>query len=174
MKKRSISTVLGVFLLLAVAMIAFTAAYLPSARRQLTSLQAEVQLMEGQAELYEAYVHDTSPLEREIQHLQKEIDRIGKDACVDEFHISFAISDAVKLYDVSLLSLSLGNPTSYQESRALPVHLTVRGSTENVLRFIRHFETTAEGSFVSRGATLDFSAERTDASFVLYVCVPEL
>ena len=174
MKKHPMTPVLGILLLLASAVMIYAVAFLPSARRQLTALQAEIRLMEGQVRLYEAYTQDLSALEQEVQQLQNSIEQIREETNMDEFRISFAISDAVKAYDVSLLSLSLGNATSYQTSRALPIQLTVRGSTENILQFINHFETTTEASYVLRGVSLDISTERADASLVLYVCAPEL
>ena len=174
MKKSPMRTIMGILLLLTATTLVYAAVFYPSARRQLTSLQAEIRLTESRAQLYAAYVQDASALEQEIEQLQETIDQMRSDANSDEFRVSFAISDAVKTYGVSMLSLSLGKPVSYQESRALPVHLSVRGSTENVLQFVRHFETTTEASYVLRGVTLDISAQRTDASLVLYVCVPEL
>lgn len=174
MKKHSMAPILRVFLFLAGALIICAAAFLPSAHRQLTALQAEIRLMESQAQLYEVYVQDPSAIEQEVQWIKMEIEEIREDYYIDEFRISFAISDAVKAYDTSLLSLSLGNVTSYRESPALPVQLTVRGSTENVLQFVRHFETNTEASYLLRGVSLDIGAERTDASLVLYVCAPEL
>lgn len=173
MKKHSMTPVLGILLLLVIAVIIYAVAFLPSAHRQLTALQAEIRLMEGQVRLYEAYTQDPSALEQEVRQLHKNIEHIREETNMDEFRISFAISDAVKAYDVSLLSLSLGNATSYQTSRALPIQLTVRGSTENVLQFIHHFETTTEACYVLRGVSLDMAAEDTDANLVLYVCTPE-
>lgn len=174
MKKKIAPAAIGVLLLLALTLIIYTIVFLPSARQRLAELDAECRLIESQIQLYDAYLQTPAGLTQEIEQLQASIDEIREQTSYDEFHISFAVSDAVKAYDVNLLSLSMGAAIDYEGSRAIPVHLSLSGSTENILQFLHHFETDRDASYVSRGVDLEIGTEKSVADVVMYVCIPGL
>lgn len=169
MKKKIAPAAIGVLLLLALTLIIYTIVF-----QRLAELDAECRLIESQIQLYDAYLQTPAGLTQEIEQLQASIDEIREQTSYDEFHISFAVSDAVKAYDVNLLSLSMGAAIDYEGSRAIPVHLSLSGSTENILQFLHHFETDRDASYVSRGVDLEIGTEKSVADVVMYVCIPGL
>lgn len=170
-KKMPVSPVLLTLLLLLVVMVIYAVSYFIPAQSELTLMRADVAVAEAEAKIYESYLNDPSHLQKEIDALEDELAKMSNDYTNDS-NVNFEISQAIQMYDVSLASVSLSTVETYNGHRALPINLTIKGTTENILQFIQHFETNMIGSYVVRGVAMETTAARTEADIVLYLCTP--
>lgn len=172
-KKLQISPVLCVLLVWLVALAVYGFAYFIPDQVEMNLLRNDVTRKRNEAELFEQYLTNSAPLEKEIDVLEQEIDKVN-DSFVNEANVNFVISDAIQRFQISLTSVTLESATTYNGMRALPINLKLRGTTENILQFIDFFEKSEEGSFVVRGVLMDMSAYSTDANISLYLCSPSV
>lgn len=172
-KKLPISPVLCVLLVWLVALAVYGFAYFIPAQAEMNLLRSDVAVKRTESELFEQYLTNSAPLQKEIEALEKEIDKIN-DSFVNDANVNFVISDAIQRFEISLSSVTLDSVTTYNGMRALPINLSLHGTTENILQFIDFFENSEDGSFVVRGVSLDVNAYSTDANIVLYLCTPSV
>lgn len=170
-QKLPISPVMAVLLVWLVVLAVYAFAYYIPAQAEMNQLNADVAVMRTEADAMEQYLTDSSSLKKEIEALKKEIDKI-KDEYVNDANVNMVISDAIQRFEISLSSVTLDSVTTYNGMRALPINLSLHGTTENILQFIDFFENSEDGSFVVRGVSLDVNAYSTDANIVLYLCTP--
>lgn len=172
--KFSLSKVTVVMLLLMVVLIAYVFIYFMPAQSKLTQLRAEIAVNNAESAIYRQYLQDVSPLEADIEAIQKEIDTLNAEGYTNDSTVSFEISDAIQRYRVSLSSVSLDAVTTFEEHRALPINLIISGELENILKFIEHFENDQEGSYLVRGSSIDISGTTATAALVIYLCSPDM
>ena len=173
-KKFTLSKVVIFMLAMALIMVLYCFLYMIPTRHELTAMQAEVVVANAEASVYRQYLSDLSPLQAEIDNIQKEIDELNATGYINNSNVSFELSDAVQRYHISLNSVSLGNSTTVQGHRALPINITMSGEYEDVLRFISHFENDQKGSYLVRGTSIALSANRASVSLVIYLCTPNV
>ncbi len=172
--KFSLSKVTIVMLLLMVALIVYAFVYFVPAQSLLTQLRAEIAVNNTESAIYRQYLEDVSPLEADIEVIQKEIDQLNAEGYTNDSTVSFKISDAIQQYKISLSSVSLEEVTTFKEHRALPINLTMTGELENILKFIEHFENDQDGSYLVSGSVIEISGTTTTATLVIYLCTPNL
>lgn len=172
-KKLPISPVLCVLLVWLVALAVYGFVYFIPAQAEMNLLRSDVAVKRTESELFEQYLTNSAPLQKEIEALEKEIDKIN-DSFVNDVNVNFVISDAIQRFEISLSSVTLDSVTTHNGMRALPINLSLHGTTENILQFIDFFENSEDGSFVVRGVSLDVNAYSTDANIVLYLCTPSV
>lgn len=172
-KKLPVSPVTLVLLVWLVVLAVYAFAYYIPGQAEMNALNADVAVMRGEVELLDQYLNNSAPLEQDIKDLEKEIDKISEEY-VNDGNVNMVISDAIQRYQVSLSSVTLGSVTTYNGLRALPINLSLHGTTEDILAFISHFENSEDGAFVVRGVSLDVNAYSTDANMVLYLCTPSV
>ena len=173
-KKFSLSKVTVIMLLLMVVMVLYCFLYMLPAQNELTAMRAELSVANAEASIYRQYLTDISPLENDIAEVQAEIDKLHAEGYINDSNVSFEISDAVQRYQMNLTSVTLGNVTTVDEHRALPINVTMSGELENVLRFISHFENDKEGSYLVQGATIELSGTRATVALTMYLCTPNV
>ena len=174
MKKFSLSFTVIYMLALLAAIAVYWFAYFMPAQNDMTVLRAETALFNGEASVYGQYLSDTSSLEADIEAIQKEIDNLHATGYINDSTVSFKISDAIQRYSVSLSSISLSSETTFEGYRVLPLNLSLKGSYENIISFIRHFENNEEGSYLVRGVSLEIAGSVTNASMVIFLCTPNV
>lgn len=174
MKKFSISTstIFLVVLLLALAVYWFT--YFVPAQSEMSLLRSETSLYNAESAVYRQYLTDSSPLEAEIEAVQKEIDELNSTGYINDSTVSFKISDAIQRYGVSLSSITLSDVTTFEGYRVLPINLTLKGQLPDVLNFIQHFENNQEGSYLVRGSTLEVAGNMVNVNLVIFLCTPNM
>ena len=172
-KKLPISPVACVLLVWLVALAVYAFAYFLPAQAEMNLLRGDVALKRIEAELFEKYLTNSDPLKKEIDDLEKEIDKVNA-SYINDANVNFIISDAIQRFEIYLTSVTLNSVTTYEGMRALPINLALRGTTENILQFVDFFENSKDGSFVVRGVTMNVSAFATDANIVLYLCTPSV
>lgn len=173
-KKFPISPVLLVLLLALVSLAIYAITYFVPAQSNLSLIQAETALQTTQAQLYQQYLSDPTPLKNELTELQKELDRINAEEYINDSNVSLVISDAIQRFDVSLSSVTIDSVTTYKGFRALPINLVLNGVTESILQFIQHFEQSSDGAYVVRGINMEVNAYSTEAAIVIYLCTPSV
>ena len=175
MKKNfSLSKVTVVMLILLVALAVYGFAYFLPAQSNMTLLRTETALFTAESAMYRQYVADTTPLETDIDAIQKQIDEMNATGYTNDSTVSFEISDAIQRYKVSLSSVSLEAVTTYKDHRALPINLTLSGEMNNILKFIQHFENDKDGSYLVRGSTIEIAGNTVNASLVIYLLTPNI
>lgn len=172
-KKLPISPVACLLLLWLVVLAVYGFAYFIPAQEEMNLLRSDVALKRNEAELFEQYLSNSAPLQKEIDALEQEIDQIN-DSFINNANVNFVISDAIQRYAVSLSSVTLDNVTTYNGMKALPINLVMQGEPQNVLDFIAHFENSEDGSFVVRNVSFKINAYTTSATIVLYLCTPSV
>ena len=170
-QKPPVSPVTLVLLAWVVVLAVYAFAYYIPAQAEMKLLNADVAIMRTEAEALDQYLTNSNQLKKEIEALEKEIDKINGEY-VNDANVNMVISDAIQRYEISLSSVTLDSVTTYEGLRALPINLSLHGTTEHILQFIEHFEKSEDGSYVVRGVSLDVNAYSTDASMVLYLCTP--
>ena len=170
-QKPPVSPVTLVLLAWVVVLAVYAFAYYIPAQAEMKLLNADVATMRTEAEALDQYLTNSNQLKKEIEALEKEIDKINGEY-VNDANVNMVISDAIQRYEISLSSVTLDSVTTYEGLRALPINLSLHGTTEHILQFIEHFEKSEDGSYVVRGVSLDVNAYSTDASMVLYLCTP--
>ena len=172
-KKLPVSPMLLVLLLLLVVLVVYAVAYFIPAQRELALMRADVAITEAEANVYQNYLNDSSPLQKEIDALENELAKMA-DEYTNDSNVNFVISQAIQTYNVSLASVSLSSVETYNGHRALPINLKIKGTTDNILQFIQYFETNTAGSYVVRGISMKATAARTEAEIILYLCTPSV
>ena len=172
-KKLPVSPVTLVLLVWLVVLAVYAFAYYIPGQVEMKVLSNNVANMRDEAELMEEYVGNSAPLEKEIEALEQEIDEINS-GFINDANVNMMISGAIQRYEITLNSVTLETVTSYEGMRALPINLALRGSTENILAFIDHFEKSEDGAFVVQSAVMEVNAFSTDAKMTLYLCTPSV
>ncbi len=171
-KKLPVSPVAIFFLVVLLVLVLYCLYYLFPTRNEITALQAEIAINNAEANIYRPYIDDTSELEAQIAAIEEEIAQLHAEGYVNESNVSLLISHAVKQYNISLNSVSLGDTTKISGHKALPINISMTGSVENVVRFISHFENDTEGSYIVRSSSMDIAGSNAKATIVLYLCTP--
>ena len=171
-KKLPISPVAVFFLVVLLVLVIYCLYYLFPTRNEMNAISADIAINNAEANMYRPYVEDTSELEAQIAAIEEEIAQLHKDGYVNESSVSLTIAKAVQEYSISLNSVSLGNTTTIDGHRALPINISMSGSLENVLRFISHFENDTEGSYIVRASSIQISGSSAKTTVVLYLCTP--
>ena len=171
-KKMPLSLTSIIMLALLVVLVAYCFLFFLPAQKDLTVLKAELSVANAQADIYRQYLADVTPLENDIAAIQAEIDEMNSEAYTNDANVSFVISDAIQRYQIDLSSVSLDAATTFGDHRALPIHLTVSGEMNNILKFIAFFEKNEHGSFLVRGASLETNGTTTTANLLIYLCTP--
>ena len=70
--------------------------------------------------------------------------------------------------------MSLGEETTIESWRALPINVAVSGDYNDILEFISHFENNSEGSYLVHAASLETNGNLTTANIVIYLITPAL
>lgn len=172
-KKLPVSPVTLVLLVWLVVLAVYAFAYYIPGQAEMNALNADVAVMRGEVELLDQYLNNSAPLEQDIKDLKKEIDKINGEY-VNDANVNMAINDAIQRFNVSLSSVTLDSVTTYNGMRALPINLSLRGTTENILAFVSHLENSQDGAFVVRGVGVNVNAYSTEANMVLYLCTPSV
>lgn len=172
-KKLSISPVLLMLVVMLVVMSFYVFSYFLPAQSKMIALQTDVALAQANAQTYQNYLNNTAPVEQEIAALEDELAQLTNQY-VNESNVSFEISKAIQSYQVTLSSVTLDKTTTYKGHSALPIKLSVTGSTENLLQFVSYFETNEMGSYVVREYSMECSAARSEADILLYLCTPSV
>lgn len=170
--KISLVTIVLVVLLVVVGVYYFT--YFVPTQTEMTQIQAEIALNKAQAAMYEQYITDMSGLEGDIAAIQAEIDRMYDSGTVNQSNVSLVISDAIQRYRISLTSVSLGSETTYESHKALPINLSLVGSTADITDFIAHFEDDTAGSYLVRASSLEINGSSTNATLLIYLLTPDV
>jgi len=157
-------------MLLAVALSYFLA-FVPGQQSRAT-MQSEAAALEAEVALYDEYIADPSVIEADIAALQAEIDTIHAESYVNANTVGLVVSDAIQRFQVDLTSFTLGSETTIGESKALPMNLSVEGTTQNILDFIAYFENDDEGSYVVHAASMEMNGKECSAQVVIHLCTP--
>lgn len=173
-KSLSISKASIYLVLLIVALIIYVFVYFMPARSQLNMLQSEIALFNAESATYQKYLADPSALEADIDVVQAEIDRMNAEEYTNDSSVSFELSSAIQRYRLSVSAVTLGNPTTIDEYRALPINLTLTGDYDNIVDFIAYFENNQEGSYRAQGATVTISGSSAAATLLIYLCTPNV
>ena len=168
----SMSPIVLMMLVLLLIVAVYGVAYFLPAQEQMAVLRNEITLYDAESRIFQEYLVDASPLENEIQAAKDEIDRIHAEGYVNESTVSFEINEALRECHVSLTAISLGNVTTYEDFRALPINLSVSGPREHVTNLVRYFEDNEEGSYLVRGVQMTMAGEEVTASLVIYLLTP--
>ena len=173
-KKFSLSKPILIALAILVVLAVYCFAFMIPGQTALTAKRAELAVANAESALYRQYLTDLSPLESDIEAIQAEIDKLHAEGYINDSNVSFKIGDAIQRYRVSVSSVSLGNVTTFEGHRALPINIAMKGELENILKFIKHFENDEEGSYLVRGTSMEIFANTTTASMVIYLCTPDM
>ena len=165
-----------VALILSVVVILYFFLYLTPAKQQMTLIQAETKMFQAQAQLIEPYLQDHSPLEQAIAEIQATIDDLHANGYTNESNVNQVIAHAIQRYQVELTSLTLDEVVDYDDThRALPIHIQLNGTRQNILAFMNFFETNGEGSFLIRSSEIQMANEdRCTVSMIMYLCAPSI
>ena len=161
-------------LLLLLALVIYCFAYFMPAQNTLNMLKTETSLFNMEASIYEEYIADNSPLEKDIKSIQNEIDALHATGYINDSTVSFKISDAIQRYNIDLTSVTLEPATTFQNYRALPINLAVSGDFNDTMQFIQYFENDTEGSYLVRASSIEIAGNTTKAMLVIYLCTPNV
>lgn len=168
--KISGASVLMFVMLLAVALCYFLV-FVPG-QQSMATVQSETSALEAEAALYQEYIADPSALEADIAALQAEIDAVHADSYVNANTVGLVVSDAIQRFQVELTSFTLGSETTIGDCNALPMNLSLEGTTEDILAFIAHFESDDEGSYLVHAASLEMNGGECQGQVVIHLCTP--
>lgn len=172
--KKGLSPVFIFMIALLVVLVAYFFLYLTPAQAEMISMEAEINIYKAEAAIYQEYIGNTKSLEADIAAIRDEISAMHAEDYTNESQLSLVLSDAIQANKLSLNSVSLGKVTTRGENRALPVTVSVNGTTEDILSFIRYFETNTEGSYLVQASSLDITGKVTKATLVIYLCTPDM
>lgn len=173
-RKFSISKTTIYLLLLILALVIYIFVYFLPAQSTLAMLRSEISLFNVETATYRQYLEDPTPLKADIDAIQAEIDRLHAEGYVNDSTVSFIISDAIQRYSIGLTSIAIGSKTELDGNRVLPINLSMTGSMTNLQKFIKHFESSQEGSYLVRGTDIQIGANTNVASMVIYLCTPNV
>lgn len=171
-KKTSISLFPAVSLVLLVVLALYFFLYLRPARQQMALIQAQTQLYEAQAALYQPYLSDQSALEQEMADSQAKMDDLHQNGYTNDSSVSPIISEAIQRFQVTLNAITLEDPTTIGGNRALPIKLTISGPLDSTLDFISYFETNQDGSYLVYAAVTEQNGDACTTNLVMYLCSP--
>ena len=171
-KLLSMSPIVLVMLVILLIVAVYGVTYFLPAQEQMTVLRNEIAINNAESRIFQEYLVDASPLENEIQAAKDEIDRIHAEGYINESTVNFEINDALRDCHVSLNAITLGSVTDYEEFRALPINLSVKGTLEHVTNLVRYFEENEAGSYLVRGVQMTMAGEEVTASLVIYLLTP--
>ena len=166
------SPIVLMMLVILLVVAVYGVAYFLPAQEQMTVLRNEIAIYDAESRIFQEYLVDASPLENEIQAAKDEIAKIHAEGYVNESTVNFEINDALRDCNVSLTAISLGQVTSHEGFRALPINLSVKGTREHITNLVRHFEDNEEGSYLVRGVQMSIAGEDVTASLVIYLLTP--
>jgi len=175
-RKVHLSIFAVVALILSVIVILYFFLYLTPTKQQMSLVQAETRLFKAQAQLIEPYLEDHSPLEQDIADIQANIDYLHANGYTNEATVNQVIAHAIQRYQVELTALTLEEVIDYDEThRALPIHMQINGTRQDVLAFVNYFETNQDGSFLVRTAEIQMAnEEKCTMSMIMYLCAPSV
>lgn len=173
-KKFSVSKTSIYLILLIVVLIIYVFVYFIPAQSQLSMLRSEIALYNAETAVYRQYLNDPSPLEADIADIQAEIYRMNSEDYTNDSTVSFVIGDAIQRYKISLTSITIEEEMEFEGNQVLPINLTMTGEMNDLLKFIKHFETNQDGSYLVRGTSFEIAANTTEASMVIYLCTPNV
>lgn len=171
-KKLPLSPIVIYFLVVLLVVLFYSLYYLIPTRNEITMLQSDIAIHNAEADIYRPYLGDVSEIEEQIAAIEEEIAQLHAEGYVNESNVSLLISQAIQEYNITLTSVSLGKSTIIDGHRALPINISMKGSLENVVRFIAHFEQDPVGSYLVRAASVDINGSSAQSSIVLYLCTP--
>ena len=175
-RKIHLSLFAVVALILSVIVILYFFLYMAPAKQDMTLIQAETRLFQAQARLIEPYLEDHAPLEQAIADIQANIDDLHANGYTNEATVNQVIAQAIQRYQIELTSLTLEEVINYDDAhRALPIHMSINGTYQDVLAFVNYFETNEEGSFLIRSAQIQLAnQDRCTMTLVMYLCAPSV
>lgn len=171
-KKFSLVSIV-LLIMIAIAAVYYFVFFVPG-QTDLQLIKADTMVYTAEASIYEAYINDPAELEGEIAQAQAELDDLWANGFTNDSTVSLVIGDAIQRYSVNLTSMSLGEETTIESWRALPISVAVSGNYNDILDFISHFENNTEGSYLVHAASLETNGNLTSASIVIYLCTPAL
>lgn len=171
---KKFSPITVVLVLLMLVLVGYVFLYFIPAQSEITSLNSQIKVANMETATYRQYLTDSSPLEAEIQSIQDQIDLLHEDGYVNDSTVSFDISNAIQLHNINLTSVSLGNVTTVQGNRALPINLSLNGTLYDVLNLISYFENNEEGSYMVGSTSIRISGQSAITSVVIYLCTPNV
>lgn len=171
-KKLPLSPIVIYFIVILLVVLFYSLYYLIPTRNEITLLQSDIAINNAEADIYRPYLGDVSEIEEQIAAIEEEIAQLHAEGYVNESNVSLIISQAVQEYKITLTSVSLGESTTIDGHKALPINISMNGSLENVARFIAHFEQDPVGSYLVRAASVDITGGTARTSIVLYLCTP--
>lgn len=172
--KKSFSFVTIVLIVMMAVLLFYCFAYFIPAQRDMTEIRAQISVHNAETAVYRKYVDDVTPLEEDIAAIQAEIDELHKSGYVNDSTVGMVINEAIQRYNISIKSISLGEKTTVDGWKTLPIHLNFTGTYESVLAFISHFENNTDGSYMVRGATLSVTNNNCSGAIVIYLCTPSV
>lgn len=171
-KKLPLSPIVIYFIVILLVVLFYSLYYLIPTRNEITLLQSDIAINNAEADIYRPYLDNVSEIEDQIAAIEAEIAQLHGEGYVNESNVSLIISKAVQEYKITLNSVSLGETTTIDGHKALPINISMTGSLENVVRFIAHFEQDHVGSYMVRAASIDATGGAAKSSIVLYLCTP--
>ncbi|MBR5474377.1 MAG: hypothetical protein IKU83_03090, partial [Lachnospiraceae bacterium] len=142
------------------------------AKLEMTAMQANTLLAKTEATMYQPYLTDHAPLEKEAASIQDQIDELHKTGYTNDSSVSLVIGQAIQRYQVTLNAITLDEATDIDGNRALPINLTVTGPLQNILDFIEFFETNQDGSYLVHAAQVEINGDTVITKIVMYLCSP--
>ena len=175
MKSKKKFSLVSIVLLVMIAIVAvYYFVFFVPGQTELQMIQADTMVYTAEASLYEPYINDPSELEDGIAQAQAELDDLWANGFTNDSTVSLVIGDAIQRYSVNLTSMSLGEETTIETWRALPINVVVDGDYNNILEFISHFENNTEGSYLVHAAALETNGDLTSANIVIYLLTPAI
>lgn len=175
MKSKKKFSLVSIVLLVMIAIVAvYYFVFFVPGQTELQMIQADTMVYTAEASLYEPYINDPSELEDDIAQAQAELDDLWANGFTNDSTVSLVIGDAIQRYSVNLTSMSLGEETTIETWRALPINVVVDGDYNNILEFISHFENNSEGSYLVHAAALETNGDLTSANIVIYLLTPAI
>lgn len=173
LKKKFSLVSIVLLVMIAIAAVYYFVFFVPG-QTELQLIKADTMVYTAEASLYEPYINDPSELEDDIAQAQAELDDLWANGFTNDSTVSLVIGDAIQRYNVNLTSMSLGEETTIETWRALPITVTVDGDYNDILEFISHFENNTEGSYLVHAAALETNGNLTSANIVIYLLTPAI
>lgn len=171
-KKFNVSLFTCVLLAVAVVLVLFYFSYFAPMQEDVSAIKAETSMYQAQAKLCEPYLGDHAALEADIEKAEKEFQELRTTGYTNETNVSLIIGDAIQKYNVSLNAITLESSEQIDNYVAHPIHMTISGPVENVVKFIDFFEQNTDGSYVTRAVSMSVAGDKSSASIVLYMYTP--